>query len=298
MGRKSLTLEEFIKRAVKAHGNKYNYSLVNYVNNSTKVTILCKDHGEFKQKPNDHFNGSGCPKCANFTISNTLIQRAKKVFVKKAQKVHGVLTYTYEKVQYKNTNEKVLITCPIHGDFWQSPHSHLNQRSGCVKCGKVSMGLKQVILGRSTFIERANSVHGKDTYNYQLVDYQKSDQKVSIICPKHGIFLQTPSNHLQGGGCPACARKGFNTLKIGILYYIKIGNLYKIGITNKSIEERYSLKERKLFDDYKTWKMSGEEAYETEQAILKVYKEFKYLGEPVLKIGNTELFTCDVLNCF
>ena len=55
--------EEFIKRANEKHGDKYNYSKVDYVNNQAKVCIICPEHGEFWQTPNSHLNGVGCPKC-------------------------------------------------------------------------------------------------------------------------------------------------------------------------------------------------------------------------------------------
>ena len=57
------TLDEVIKLFIKRHNNKYDYSKVEYVNSSTKVCIICPEHGEFWQTPHKHLSGQGCPKC-------------------------------------------------------------------------------------------------------------------------------------------------------------------------------------------------------------------------------------------
>ena len=105
--------------------------------------------------------------------------------------------YDYSKSIYKNQKTPILITCPIHGDFLQSPQHHMNG-SGCQKCGKVAK------LTNDDFIDRARKVHGND-YDYSKTNYKNSSTKVKIICPKHGEFLQSPVNHLTGSECPKCA---------------------------------------------------------------------------------------------
>ena len=123
---KKLTTAEFVKRAREVHGDKYDYSKVNYVNANTEVCIICPKHGEFKQMPSKHLNGQGCPKCYGNIKLNT------SEFINKAREIHGN-KYDYSKVEYVNANAKVCIVCPEHGEFWQTPAIHLNG-NGCPKC--------------------------------------------------------------------------------------------------------------------------------------------------------------------
>ena len=126
-----------------------------------------------------------------------------KRFIEKATIKHGG-KYSYHHVNYINAHEKVNITCPIHGDFPQSPNSHLNGK-GCPKCnGGISKSFEQ-------FIEEARQVHGK-RYDYSKVDYINANTKVCIICPEHGEFWQTPNKHLSGQECSICKnRKKYTT---------------------------------------------------------------------------------------
>ena len=117
----------FINKSIMIHGDKYNYSLVNYVNNKTKVQIICPEHGVFYQTPNKHLNGQGCPYCAHKHITN-------EMFINNSIKVHGN-KYVYEKVNYVNNKTKVQIICPEHGIFYQTPEKHLSGM-GCHMCNE------------------------------------------------------------------------------------------------------------------------------------------------------------------
>ena len=128
---KNLTCEDFKERATKIHGNRYDYSKVDYVNSGTKVCVICPIHGDFYQKANDHLRGCGCKKCGYEKIGNKL-QLSTNEFVEKAQLVHGD-KYDYSKVIYTKTKENVVIICPIHGEFLQKPNDHLSG-CGCPKC--------------------------------------------------------------------------------------------------------------------------------------------------------------------
>ena len=119
--------EDFIKKATEKHGNKYDYSLVEYISNSTKVKIVCPIHGEFEQIPESHYI-CGCPKCAGN------IQKTTEEFIRDAKKVHGD-RYNYEKSNYSKAFDKLTIICPEHGDFKQTPDAHVNARNGCPYCG-------------------------------------------------------------------------------------------------------------------------------------------------------------------
>jgi ferredoxin-like protein FixX len=130
---KKLTTEEFIERAKKVHGDRYNYSKTVYgKDNKTEVCIICPIHGEFKQKPNVHLRGHGCHECGIIEYSSKHKYSIKK-FVDKARKIHGD-KYDYSKTDLEHRDEKgkVCIICPIHGEFWQTPVMHL-QGEGCKK---------------------------------------------------------------------------------------------------------------------------------------------------------------------
>lgn len=129
---KAKTKEWFINKALEIHGDKYNYSKVEYVNSSTKVCILCPEHGEFWQTPSNHLKGKGCKQCAISQIAKSK-RLSLTSFVEKSYKVHGG-KYNYSKVEYQNNSTKVLIICPIHGEFWQTPAAHIKGQ-GCPKCG-------------------------------------------------------------------------------------------------------------------------------------------------------------------
>ena len=201
---RKLTTEDFIRRSVEIHGNKYDYSKVEYVNNHTKVCIICPEHGEFWQVASSHLLGFGCQKCG---VNDNWEKRGKmttKEFVEKASDVHGH-KYDYSKSEYKGMHNKVCIICPKHGEFWQMAYAHLNGR-GCDKCGDETISSK-LSMGRDNFIKKANDCH-KGKYIYpDYLQYKNNSTKVPIICPKHGEFWQTPNNHLKGAGCPVCGNE-------------------------------------------------------------------------------------------
>lgn len=187
--------EKFIEKAISVHGRRYDYSKVEYRLSRDKVKIICHEHGEFLQEANSHLMGVGCPKC--WARDNSERRRMdSSSFIEKAKSVHGD-RYDYSLTEYTSSREKVLIRCNEHGAFSQTPDSHL-QGSGCPKCGMV-----RSTMGSEGFAKRAKLVHG-DAYDYSMVDYIQPHLDVRIICPDHGEFLQTPSNHLSGKGCGAC----------------------------------------------------------------------------------------------
>lgn len=190
------TREEFIKECNIVHNNKYDYSKVEYINNKTKVCIICPEHGEFWQIPQDHTKGRGCTKC-NGGVSHT-----NKEWLKKFKNTHGE-KYSYNIGDVKLSSDvKIEIICPIHGIFEQSCMNH-SLGQGCPKCANELNGLKK----RSNteyFVSLARKVHG-DKYDYSKVNYTNNRTEVCIICPKHGEFWQKPNVHLLNHGCPKCS---------------------------------------------------------------------------------------------
>lgn len=201
MGKPQKTTEQFIREAVEIHGNCYDYSKVKYVNTYTKVQVICKDHGTFDAIPNNHISKSArCPDCAIIRRSKLKIQKAKEKFKNRASVIHNDY-YDYSKSEYINSRSKIVITCPVHGDFTQNANSHL-LGNGCAKCG-FTRTADSIASTTGEFIKKARLVHG-DSYDYSNVSYNRSNLKVSIICRKHGKFLQSPNNHLTGYGCSKC----------------------------------------------------------------------------------------------
>jgi hypothetical protein len=192
-------MDEFIEKAIIIHGNRYDYSKVDYKGSNIEVIIICKEHGEFLQQPSVHLSGCGCNKCGIINMKNKQTGTTEE-FIEKAIIKHGD-KYNYSKVDYNGNNYDVIIICKEHGEFLQKPHGHLSGR-GCNKCGRINMKNKQTGTTEE-FIEKAIIKH-RDKYNYSEIDYINSKTKVIIICKEHGYFLQTPTDHLSGYGCNKC----------------------------------------------------------------------------------------------
>ena len=185
---KKLSTEEFIKKCIEVHGNKYDYSKVVFTGVRNKVCIICPEHGEFEQIAAYHLGGHGCPMCGGTKKLTT------EEFVRRAKQIHGN-KYDYSKVEYINQSTKICITCPEHGEFWQLPSQHLSG-NGCSKCAGFCDSTEDFIL-------KAKKIHG-DKYDYSKVNYVSMRDKICIICPEHGEFWQYPFDHVNEHGCPKC----------------------------------------------------------------------------------------------
>lgn len=137
---RKLTNDEVIARFYDVHGDRYDYSLVEYINNRSNIKIVCPVHGVFEQTPYNHTKGSGCPECSYEKKSDD-----NDRFIAKAKGIQGEW-YNYSRAVYVNTRTKVEIICPVHGSFWQTPTLHLNKNRkgcGCPQCwyeAKTSQG--------------------------------------------------------------------------------------------------------------------------------------------------------------
>ena len=309
---KKITTKEFIEKANRIHGSKYDYSVLNYISSRFNVDIICPIHGQFKQNASSHLMGKGCKKCGlNELDTNSFIEQSKKIHQNK---------YDYKFVDYVNATKKVVIVCPIHGQFKQKASSHL-AGFGCSKCSYEIMA-KNNTLTTPEFINQSKEVHG-DKYDYTLAHYVNNTTKVKIICPKHGIFEQTPHSHKRGQGCRKCANqiisksaidnsrgwsltdwiKKSNAIKFSIprLYAIKCYNqqeeFIKIGITMREINVRF--KNNKLmpynFEILLDLKLSAEEVFNEEIRLKKLFKKHKYI--PKIKFsGDKECFDISIID--
>ena len=235
-----------------------------------------------------------------------------QTFIQKAQFVHGD-HYEYEKTEYVNAKSKITITCPIHGDFEQSPNVHLKGH-GCRECQYDSQKSNT-----ENFIQKANVIHD-DKYSYEKTEYSGALTKVIITCPIHGDFEQTSSNHLNGSGCPSCKNEslsgGYTNNKEeykeqpAILYHIRFTvketdeSFEKIGITVNSVKDRFNITkdhdlELEVINEYPT---TLYEAIELEQEI----KEYLIENDLAYRVhtlkqyprvgGWTECFRCGDLD--
>ena len=190
---RKMTTSDFISKSIKVHGNIYDYSKSVFTGAEKKLIITCKIHGDFEQRANVHYRGYGCPSCTNNKKCNT------QTFIEKAIKAHGNV-YDYSKVNYVNNKTPIIIGCRIHGDFEQRPDSHVNRKTGCLKCKHQSM-----YSNTNDFIQKSKYIHG-DVYDYSKVNYVNNITKVEIGCNIHGYFLQTPQAHLNSNGCVKCGQ--------------------------------------------------------------------------------------------
>ena len=193
----------FIEKARKMHGDKYDYSKVEYIRANDKVIIICKEHGEYLKMPNDHLsNQQGCKVCSRIAYANSK-KMTTEIFIKKSKEIHGDYTYDYNKVLYIGCYDKVIITCKTHGDFQQSPYKHL-YGDACNLCG-IERARNKTMLSQQTFVERANAIHN-NKYDYSKVLYNGLCETIIIICKVHREFKQKPREHLDGNGCQKCGK--------------------------------------------------------------------------------------------
>jgi len=294
---KKLTLDEFIDRAVFKHGTKYNYSNVNYINSNTKVQIFCEKHNNiFEQTPIGHFRGSGCVLCEKENVTLRSRIKGKLKFLKESKKLHGG-KYNYNMMSYKTIDDKVKIYCKKHKLYFeQIPYNHMNG-SNCNICVNEDSILRQSH-NTSIFVQRATLLN-KTKYLYHDVNYVTALTKVKIFCTTCGVsFLQKPAEHLDGHGCASCSFGGFKFNKPAVLYYLSIlgGIAYKVGITNRSVKDRFTHLDSTKIKILQTISyINGKEAYLAEQTILKEFEYAKYMGVDLLSSGNSELFYYDVL---
>ena len=124
-------VKQLLEKSKEIHNNKYDYSKVEYVNNKTKVCIICPIHGEFWQLLGNHSRGQGCPECGKIKCRESKFM-GTEIFIQRSIEKHGN-KYDYSKTEYLGWRKKSIIICPIHGEFLQTPNAHL-RGDGCPKC--------------------------------------------------------------------------------------------------------------------------------------------------------------------
>lgn len=297
---KRRTTNDFIELANKVHGvGRYDYSGVKYTLSTKNVDIKCNlCQLVFSQKANGHLTGQGCAHCAGCKRLTT------EQFVVKAELVHGLADYDYGEVDYINAFTKVVISCKDHGDFSIRPNCVLNGR-GCPTCGRDRM--KTPRLKFSTFLKRSHIKHNS-RYTYEASSYINTDSMVLIHCESHGSFRQRAADHMAGHGCKRCnmnlngfGRSNFvdmcdkNSHGNGILYVIKCYEgsevFYKIGVTSRTIKQRYNANFPYRYSVVYEVVEDGGYIYDLENKIHALLKDHHYSPEIGFKGSVYECFT-------
>lgn len=252
--------EEFIKKAIKQHGYKFDYSKVEYKDALTKVVIICLKHGEFEQTPSCHINSkSGCLICK--TEKNYLD------FIEKANKLHKN-KFNYSKFIYKSQKEKSIIICPEHGGFEDSPRNHLNNKYGCLKCMEENLA--------NEFFKKANEKHN-NKFDYSKFKYINAKTKSVIICPIHGDYLQDPDHHLRSiNACQRCeneAKKKRNVFSLS-------ENIEKASEAKKIKEEDFLARAIKKYGDNFLYDLTNYNGITGNDIKIKCHKHGWFLKQP------------------
>lgn len=192
--------EKFFVKAEAVHGDRYDYSQVVYERFDSPVTIICREHGPFEQRPYLHVRGKGCGDCGHERRVSPM-RMTREIFIDSARRIHGD-RYKYDDLQFVDKETRLLITCNRHGEWPSYPETHLMGK-GCPKCGDERMGDAQR-MSVEEFIARATELH-EGRYTYEQVEYVTARQAVIVTCIRHGDFSVPPGSHLSSrSGCPRC----------------------------------------------------------------------------------------------
>jgi hypothetical protein len=135
-------------------------------------------------------------------------KKTQKEIISQFRTIHGE-KYDYTKVKYNGAHSKVCIICPHHGEFFQTPSSHLSG-CGCPICRNEN-NRARFLSTLTNFIYKAQKKHN-NKYTYERAEYRGAYEPICITCPIHGSFWQAPHNHLTGNGCPQCGLEKSKTI--------------------------------------------------------------------------------------
>lgn len=168
----------FVERCKEIHGDKYTYDKVVYVDSHTKITVTCKEHGDFETTPNRILSGSGCPKCKS-EKAHKQYSKSTSRFTEDAMRVHGDL-YDYSLCNYYNNSTKVTVICREHGVFEIGAGEHL-RGCGCPLC-KEPMGEKRIRL----YLEK----HHVLFIRQYSIKYKDNNYKSDFYIPSKNIIIE------------------------------------------------------------------------------------------------------------
>ncbi len=177
----TMTVENFIEKANKAHGFKYDYSLTEYKGCYGKIVIICPIHGAFSQTAYSHLNGHGCPKCATEKNSIKLISNTDE-FISKSRKIHGD-KYDYSLADYKGARIPIEIICQKGHIFKQIPNKHL-QGHGCPICinSHLENEIEMLLNKCNITYEKQKTFEWLKNKGNMFLDFYLPDFNVTIEC--------------------------------------------------------------------------------------------------------------------
>ena len=277
---------------------RYDFSKWHYTGAVNHVIVICPEHGAFEVLPGNLIRRvCGCPVCGRTKAATNRVRNRGRNILREFHAVHGD-RFEYPDFKYRGMRNVSRVHCRKHGSFNVTPDNHLRSAGGCYPCGKArsNAALRRP---KSETVRRARAVHG-DKYQYRRVVANLQDLS-TIFCKQcETEFPQSMDAHIRGQGCPDCAKTGFNHDVAALLYYLalktKHGTVYKIGITNRTVAERFPGESSK-YRIVKTWRFKkGRSAYIKERQILNQFTDDRYTGSDLLRNGNSELFSRDILN--
>ena len=229
-GSKKMTWFDFINKANKKHNYKFIYNDQKFENGRSKVSIICKEHGDFIQSIESHLVGKGCPDCGGSK------KYTKESLLEKLLSIHGE-RYKYNLDNFKNNNSIIDIECKEHGSFKMKIANHI-QGQNCNLCYRRNLSHSNI-----KFISKCNEIHCY-RYSYDKTNFIKNDLIITITCPKHGDFKQNSRSHLRGNGCRRCKTSN-GEIKIE---HILLSN--KINFKTQAVFEGCKYKRNLPFDFY------------------------------------------------
>lgn len=231
----------FISKSNEVHDFSYDYSKSVYTRSKDPIIITCPSHGDFYQIPYNHLLGKGCRMCGIKKCSKSKAIKFEE-FLKRSMETHGD---KYKYMEDKFDSKYVTIICEKHGEFKQKVSSHLKGH-GCKKCS----------LYKHKDIDKLFKEIHEDKYDYSKFIFSKRSTKSTIICKKHGEFLQSFDSHISGHGCPSCSGNIFITKEYFIEMSIKThGDRYdysKSNIVNSTTKTTITCKEHGDFKQVPT----------------------------------------------
>ncbi|WP_343654368.1 hypothetical protein [Paraburkholderia caribensis] len=206
--RRRFTTTELVERFTSVHGALYDYSQVQSLGTKRPVTIICREHGPFRQLPHNHLRGSGCLECGTL-VAASKHRLNQDEFELRARAAHGE-RYDLSSAAYKTQYDHVVVGCAEHGKFKILPYNVWNG-GGCPACALRENGLAHRVTA-AAYMKRIVEVHGKK-YDHSLVHYERMHDPITVICRRHGPFNPTAVNYLAGRGCPKCGGESAATVR-------------------------------------------------------------------------------------
>lgn len=239
MGRRPWTLDQFINKSREVHGDKYDYSLSVYNNKHSVVKIICPNHGVFEQMAGEHVKGCGCKECTYERYRKDYLLTTEDFKIKASVKHNNF--YDYSKSVYTGWENKIIVTCPEHGDFKPKAGHHLSGML-CKKCG-IKQASEKKTKKEEDIIKELGKIHNYK-YTYPNLNYTSSKGFINVQCEEHGEFSPRYTNHYQGGGCLKCfLSKASSEAEKEVLEFV-------YNLNNKAEANNYTLLNFKELDIY------------------------------------------------